>query len=109
MRDLHKTRAFYEALGFICAAEGEPPDTYLVMIRGTIQMQFFEHPGVHPHTNYAGCIIYVPDLKALYEEFAKVAAVALLPVEPKPWGTTEFAFHDPAGNLIRVAQLSFEL
>jgi catechol 2,3-dioxygenase-like lactoylglutathione lyase family enzyme len=49
MRDPKETRAFYEKLGFICAHEVEPPDSFLFMIRNGVQLQFFESPFPRRH------------------------------------------------------------
>ena len=46
MNDVRETRAFYEKLGFVCAHEHPPPDSFLFMIRGGAILQFFIAPGI---------------------------------------------------------------
>lgn len=108
MKNISETRAFYEALGFLCAHEQPPPDTFLLMMRGTIQMHFFEYP-VNPHANFSGCVIMTPHIEALHAEFTCAKVTKVLPIEEKPWGAREFAFFDPCGNSIRIQQMHFEI
>lgn len=108
MKDMGLTRAFYEALGFACAHEQPPPDTFLIMMRGTIQLHFFEYP-VNPHANYSGCVIMSPDIDAMHEEFSRAGVAKIHPIEKKHWGAREFAFFDPCGNSIRIQQMHFDI
>lgn len=108
MKNVGETRKFYEALGFTCAHEQPPPDTFLIMMRGTVQIHFFEYP-VNPHANFSGCVIMSPDIDALHAEFSRAGVTKVLPIEEKPWGAREFAFFDPCGNSIRIQQLIFEI
>jgi catechol 2,3-dioxygenase-like lactoylglutathione lyase family enzyme len=109
MLDVGETKRFYEALGFVCAVEQPPPDTFLIMIMRTMQIHFFEHPSVNPHANYASCVVMTPHLDALHAQCAAAQVTKVLPIEDKPWGTREFAFFDPAGNLIRFQEMHFDL
>jgi catechol 2,3-dioxygenase-like lactoylglutathione lyase family enzyme len=109
MLKVGETRAFYEALGFDCAHEQAPPDTFLIMTMRTIQIHFFEYSGVNPHANFASCTIMTPQLDLLHAQCAKAGVAKVLPIENKPWGTREFAFFDPAGNLIRFQEQHFEI
>jgi catechol 2,3-dioxygenase-like lactoylglutathione lyase family enzyme len=71
MRDPKETRAFYEKLGFICAHEVEPPDSFLFMIRNGVQLQFFESPFLDGTLRDHTCYIYVDDLQKTYDDFKK--------------------------------------
>jgi catechol 2,3-dioxygenase-like lactoylglutathione lyase family enzyme len=103
MRDSKATRAFYEKLGFTCAHEHPPPDTFLYMIRGGIHLQFFETPGLDRQIRDHTCCLFVDDLEATYEAFAAAKVGSLLPIEMKPWGMPEFCLVDLNDNLLRVA------
>jgi catechol 2,3-dioxygenase-like lactoylglutathione lyase family enzyme len=103
-----ETRAFYEKLGFVCAHEQPPPDTFLIMMRGTIQLHFFEYP-INQHANFSGCVVMTPDLDALHAEFSRTGVAKIMPIEDKPWGAREFAFFDPSRNSIRFQHMTFEI
>lgn len=102
MRDSNETRVFYEKLGFICAHQQDPPDSFLFMMRNGIQLQFFEAPGIDGTIRDHTCYIYVDDLEATYNAFAAAKAGKLLPIEKKPWGVPEFVLVDCNGNMLRV-------
>jgi len=102
MRDSNETRAFYEKLGFICAHQQEPPDSFLFMMRNGIQIQFFEAPGIDGTIRDHTCYIYVDDLDATYNAFAAAKVGKLMPIEQKPWGVPEFVMIDVNGNMLRV-------
>jgi catechol 2,3-dioxygenase-like lactoylglutathione lyase family enzyme len=109
MRDPVATRAFYEKLGFICAHENPPPDTFLYMIRSGIHLQFFEAPGIDGAIRDHSCCIYVDDLEATYRAFADAKVGKLMPIEQKPWGVPEFVLIDINGNALRVASPRLEM
>jgi catechol 2,3-dioxygenase-like lactoylglutathione lyase family enzyme len=109
MLNVAQTRKFYEALGFVCAHEQPPPDTFLIMMLRTAQIHFFEHPGVNPHANFSSCTIMTPHLEAMHVECARAGVAKVMPIEDKPWGTREFALMDPAGNLIRFQEQHFDI
>jgi hypothetical protein len=102
MRDAKATRAFYEKLGFICAHEQMPPDSFLFLIRGGIQLQFFEAPGIDGEIRDHTCYIYVDDLEGTHRSFAAAEVGKLMPIEMKPWGVPEFVLIDINGNMLRV-------
>lgn len=109
MRNPAETRAFYERLGFICAHEQEPPDSFLFMIRNGIQLQFFEVPGIDGSIKDHSCYLYVDDLHATYRAFEAAKVGKLMPIENKPWGSPEFVLIDVNGNLIRVGSPQLEM
>ena len=102
MRNVKETRAFYEKLGFICAHEQDPPDSFLFMIRDGVQIQFFEAPGIDGTIRDHTCYIYTDDLKAMHTAFAAAKVGRLMPIEQKPWGVPEFVLIDINGNMLRV-------
>ncbi len=102
MRNSTETRVFYEKLGFICAHEQAPPDSFLFMIRNGIQIQFFEAPFIDGTIRDHTCYIYVDDLERTYNAFEIADVGKLMPIEQKPWGVPEFVLIDVNGNLLRV-------
>jgi catechol 2,3-dioxygenase-like lactoylglutathione lyase family enzyme len=108
-RDLHETLAFYERLGF--ALQGAPIEQYryLIIGRGSIELHFFDQPGVDPLTTDAGCYVRVRDAEALHREW-QVAGVPtdpatgsrLMGLTDTEYGLREFALIDPNGNLLRL-------
>src|SRR5919205_3743755 len=110
-RDLDETRGFYERLGF--RTTGWWPREfggYAILVRGDLIMHFFAFKDISPEQNYAQCYWRVQDVDALYAECYAAGLPGsgtprLATVENKPWGTREFAFSDPNGNLVRVGQL----
>jgi catechol 2,3-dioxygenase-like lactoylglutathione lyase family enzyme len=102
MHDPAETRAFYEKLGFICAHDQPPPDSFLFMIRDGVQLQFFEAPGIDGTIRDHTCYIYVDDLHAWHRSFAAAKVGTVHPIEQKPWGVPEFVLVDINGNTIRV-------
>lgn len=102
MKDPVATRQFYEKLGFVCAHEAEPPDSFLLMIRNGIQLQFFQSPYIDGTMRDHTCYIYVDDLQATYDAFAQAQVGRLMPIENKPWGVPEFVLIDINENMLRV-------
>ena len=102
MQDPVATRQFYDKLGFICAHEQAPPDSFLFMIRNGIQLQFFQSPYVDGTVRDHTCYVYVDDLDATYAAFAKAGVGKLMPIEQKPWGVPEFVLIDLNDNMLRV-------
>ncbi|MBI1211391.1 MAG: VOC family protein [Alphaproteobacteria bacterium] len=108
MRDVRETRAFYEALGFICAHEHEAPDSFLFMVRGGAMLQFFPaHVDTRASTHTFQ--IMVDDLEGTFAAFKGAGVGNVLPIELKPWGIREFALVDPNGTLMRIAHAKFEI
>jgi hypothetical protein len=102
MRNSAETRAFYEKLGFVCAHEVAPPDSFLFMVRNGIHLQFFEVPGIDGSIGDSTCSIYVDDLEGTHRAFAAAKVGKLMPIEKKPWGVPEFVLIDINGNMLRV-------
>jgi catechol 2,3-dioxygenase-like lactoylglutathione lyase family enzyme len=103
MRDAKETRAFYEKLGFICAHENPPPDSFLFLMRDGVKLQFFNAPGIDGSLTDHTCCIYVEDLEGTYRAFQRAGVGKLMPIERKPWGVPEFVLIDVNGNMLRVA------
>ncbi len=102
MHNSAETRKFYEQLGFICAHEQAPPDSFLFMMRDGVQIQFFEAPFIDGTIRDHTCYIYVDDLDGTYQSFKLAGVGKLMPIEQKPWGVPEFVLIDDNGNMLRV-------
>ena len=68
-RDLLATRDFYAGFGFV---EHFRDDAWMILRRGTVQLEFFAHPDVDPRSSAFQCTIRVADLDELWD--AVVAA-----------------------------------
>lgn len=62
-RDFEATARFYEGLGFTVVSQYQPPDAYLILRRGEVELHFFPHFDLDPATSYAGCYIRVTDVE----------------------------------------------
>jgi len=100
MRDSAVTAAFYsQQLGFQII--GIYPD-YLIVKRDPIEIHFFLHPNMDPHTNDGQVYIRVNGIDALYQTWLS-QGVSIHPngiLANKPWGQREFAILDPDFNLL---------
>jgi hypothetical protein len=108
-RDLHRTLAFYERLGF--ALRGSPIETYeyLIVLRGTIELHFYPDRDVDPLTTASSCYVRVRDADTLHAEWDAIGVPTetatgsrLMRPTDTPYGFREFALVDPDGNLLRV-------
>lgn len=106
-RDFHATVAFYSRLGFQVTARYDPPDPYLILRRGEIELHFFKWEDVDPWSSIAGCYLRVGDVTEWNDAFT----AAEIPHEGIPrltgptttdYGMREFALIDVDGNLLRV-------
>ena len=109
------TLAFYEALGFEVTYRQERPNTFAVVVRGGIELQFFVLKGLDPANTYSTCYVLVSDVDALYEAFASglQSALGRVPLRGIPrlgalrdmtYGVRQFVVVDPGGNRIRIGQ-----
>ena len=59
-RSIDDVLAFYEALGFTVTYRQERPNTYAVVVRGGIELQFFVLKALDPAASYSTCYVLVP-------------------------------------------------
>jgi catechol 2,3-dioxygenase-like lactoylglutathione lyase family enzyme len=83
-------------------------DGWLVLERGSLQLEFFPCAKLDPRTNIASCCLRVSDAHALHEAFAAANFATSTRAIPRitapvdqPWGFREFSVVDPDGNLLR--------
>ena len=106
-RNFEETARFYEGLGFAVASQYHPPDAYLIMRRGGIELHFFPHFDLDPAASYAGCYIRVADVDAWFDGarrtgLPRAGIPRIVALCDRPWGMREFAIIDPSGSLIRI-------
>lgn len=104
-RDLDKTAAFYEALGF---QAGFKDDGWMIMRRGALEIEFFPHGELEPRTSCFSACFRVDDLDALYADFSKAnlpkdcwSIPRIDEPETKPFGLRMFHVVDLDGSLLR--------
>ena len=108
-RDLHETLEFYSHLGFELRGAPIEQYRYLIIGRGTVELQFWDAPNVDPLTTDASCYIRVRDADVLYEEWRRIGVPSdaatgsrLVPPGDTDYGLREFALVDRSGNLLRI-------
>ncbi len=110
-RDFGRTAGFYERLGFTVASTYQPPDAYLIMRKGNVELHFFAHVDLDPTTSYAGCYLRVPNVEAWFATakdvgLAQTGIPRLMALNERAWGMREFALIDPDGSLLRIGTRS---
>ena len=114
-RSIDDVLAFYEALGFAVTYRQERPNTYAVVVRGGIELQFFVLKGLDPAASYSTCYVLVSDVDWLYARSRRASARPLgrVPTRGIPrigalrdmsYGVRQFIVVDPGGNYIRIGQ-----
>jgi catechol 2,3-dioxygenase-like lactoylglutathione lyase family enzyme len=105
-RNLGTSLGFYSALGFEHRA-GWPPDPYLLVGRGTLEIEFF----ATSESNFVGCChLYVGDVESWHAQCARLGLptegiASVSPLTTSENGFPEFGIVDPDGNLVRVGAL----
>lgn len=114
-RSIDDTLDFYRALGFEVTYRQERPNSYAVVQRGGIELQFFVLKALDPAQSYSTCYVLVSDVDTLYEAFTSGLrrAMGRLPSRGIPrinalkdmtYGVRQFVIVDPGGNYIRIGQ-----
>lgn len=107
-RDFEATSQFFAGLGF---QEGWRVGGWMILMRGSIRLEFFSHPELDPATSWFSCCLRLDDLDRFY-------AVCLAANVPEAhWGAPRLhkpaledgglrigALVDPDGTLIRLIQ-----
>lgn len=106
---------FYTALGFGTTFHQKSPYAYVVVERGTVELQFLGMKEYDPAASYSGCYILTDDVEGLYEAFrsglksayGRIPARGLPrigPLKDMSYGVRQFLMTDPTGNSIRIGQ-----
>jgi catechol 2,3-dioxygenase-like lactoylglutathione lyase family enzyme len=114
-RSIDDVLTFYRALGFAVTYQQERPNTYAVVQRGGIELQFFVLRALDPTQSYSTCYVLVSDVDKLYEAFTTGLrdASGRVPTRGIPrigalrdmaYGVRQFVMVDPGGNHIRIGQ-----
>lgn len=114
-KSINDTLAFYVALGFEVTYRQERPNTFAIVARGGIELQFFVLKQLDPANSYSTCYVLVSDVDALHEAFTAGLRAAtsrvpsrgiprIGPVRDQSYGVRQFIVVDPGGNYIRIGQ-----
>jgi hypothetical protein len=114
-RSIDEVLAFYVAIGFDVTYRQQHPNTYAIVQRGEIELQFFVLKSLDPANSYSTCYVTTTDVDALYQAFRDGirAATGKVPLRGVPrigalkdmsYGVRQFVMTDPGGNMIRVGQ-----
>ncbi len=112
--DLDAAIAFYEALGFTRSYRQLRPNPYAVVGRGELVIHLAAIEGFDPASSVCSVIVVVPDMEALYADFAAGLRAAygrlpaagiprLLRIRRKQGTATGFTLVDVGGNWLRFA------
>lgn len=81
-------------------------DGYLMVKKDSIQIHFFEFPGLDPKENYGQVYIRTDEIEPLYRSMldnnSDIHPAGHLQI--KPWGQKEFSLLDPDNNLLTFGQ-----
>ncbi len=106
-RDLDRTMAFYERLGFAVRRDAHEP--YLIARRGGWELHFFHFPDLDPTTSSFMCFLWTADagLFAAWQTLGlPTAGIPRLQFVRNDVmrGFSEFAVIDPDGTLLRIGR-----
>lgn len=107
-RDFEATWSFYSRLGF---EVGWRDDSWMILKRGGITLEFFPYPDLEPSESSFGCCLRLDDMPALYQSCKDAG----LPEQRQGWprlhpprkehsGLTIAYMIDPDGSLLRLVQ-----
>lgn len=107
-RNFEETQRFYGSFGF---TKTYVDDSWLIMVRGGIILEFFLHPNLDPATSWFSCCLRVDDADAMFADF-KAAGIGEDPhtrpcvhlPETQSWGMKMGVMIDIDGTLVRVIE-----
>ena len=109
VKDLERSRAFYEKLGF--ARTGGDGTGYLIMVNGPVIIGLFQgmfdrniltfNPGLAQDTSRVSDFT---DVRAIRESLVAAGIEMSTDTDPKGTGPAHIAFEDPDGNPVLVDQ-----
>lgn len=104
MRNKELTTNYYSQLGF--EVSHNDFEGYLMMMKDTLEIHFFEFRDILPSENYGQIYIRCSDIDEIYKT-CREKSVAIHPagdLTEKPWRQKEFSLLDPDNNLITFGQ-----
>ncbi len=107
-RDLTVTRRFYEGFGF---TEQFRDERWMILTRGTVQLEFFVHPELDPADSAFQCTIRVTDLDELWNAVHTSGVPVRTTGRPRlhrpsiqPWGGRAGFLIDPDGTQLTLIE-----
>ncbi|NMR33227.1 VOC family protein [Chryseobacterium aquaticum] len=104
MRNKETTRKYYTLLGF--NASQNDFEGYLMMVKDTLEIHFFEFRELLPSENYGQIYIRCSNIDAICKTFLE-NNIEIHPaghLKKQHWGQKEFSLLDPDNNLITFGQ-----
>ena len=105
-RDFAATSAFYKRLGF---AETFRDESWMVLTRGKVMLEFFPYPGLDPAKSSFGCCLRLDDVDSFYRVCLDAGLLEstkgfprLHPPRQEESGLRIGALIDPEGSLLRL-------
>lgn len=106
--DLDQTLAFWSSLGFTVSYTQRKPNPYAVINADDYCLHFFGLKQLAPAENYSTCLIIVPEVEQLHQQFSqglrtslgKVPAQGFPRISRMKPGQSRFTLTDNAGNSI---------
>jgi hypothetical protein len=103
-RDLGETAEFFRRLGF---QEIFRDEAWMIMRRGSLELEFFPHPKMNPATSWASACVRVNEVDALFQEWSaanlpKEGIPRLTPPEPITPTLRAAYLVDCNGSLLRI-------
>jgi catechol 2,3-dioxygenase-like lactoylglutathione lyase family enzyme len=107
-RDLKRTAAFFEGIGFKTLLI-EDGDGYLIIRKGWVEIHYFPDAALAPLTSAQSCYIRLNDVdaavSAINGKFPGTGFPRLDPPRDREWGLREAYLFDPDNNLIKIGSL----
>ncbi|MGN6502958.1 MAG: bleomycin resistance protein [Pseudolysinimonas sp.] len=107
-RDFAATTAFYGGFGFVVVHRDE---SWLILRRGQLQLEFFPFPDLVPQESSFMCSIRVDDVNDLYRQIAAAGVPEadaglprLHPIRQQPWGQRAGFLIDVDGTQLHLIQ-----
>jgi catechol 2,3-dioxygenase-like lactoylglutathione lyase family enzyme len=102
-RSLDATEAFYGALGFEVSFRN---DGWMILRRGTLEIEFFSHPELDPTTSWFSACLRVGSVNQLFAEWSQLGLPAdgiprITAPADQARGLRMFALVDLDGSLLR--------
>ena len=104
-RDFARTSEFYGALGF---TEAFRDDSWLILRRGAVHIEFFPFPDLDPRSSSFMCSVRVADLDELHIAIAAAVPTRdngiprLTAIAPQRWGQRVAFLHDLDGSQLHL-------